>query len=416
MGKEKKRALIINHLGFSNVGGIETYLYSLIKYCIKSKIRVIWLCHSKPIVCESFRDVLFSDYVERVFVKSLNWYWFQYEMIPLKKDERYLIFTCTPQGMCASQDIMLKYNDYDIFPVYAIANTTGEYYFLERYFKKTYLNKKVFSIMRDMIKRWETNDAIRFFNLSHAEALEANYGIEIKNKQEKVLRGVVEPTTPNFGVVGKRYKKEGEFVILTVGRMCFPHKGYMLGLIQSFGKLKEKYPQLQLHIIGDGQERYLLEREIDKLSATVKDSIKMIGEVSPTNLSVYYRDADLNISVAGAAVLGAAAGVLTLVAQNFCEGECRVYGFYNDCPEKVTSTEKGVNVEPYIIEAIEMSDEAYMARCKKGFEVFEKNSDVNPEYLFDTTENLYFKPSKHEIRKMKILKRIIKANRYLRSL
>lgn len=416
MAEEKKRALIVNHLGFSNVGGIEIYLYSLIKFCIRSGIRVIWLCHSKPIVCKSFKDVLLGDDVEKVFVKSLKWYWFRYDSIPLKKDERYVIFTCTPQGMCASQDIMIKYSDYDIFPIYAMANTTGEFYFLERYFKRVKLNWIVYHLMRDMIGRWEASNAVRFFDISHADALEMNYKIEIKNKSEKVLRGIVEYAVPDFDVVGKRFKNDGKFVILTVGRMCFPHKGYMLGLVRTFGKLKKKYPQIQLHIIGDGQERYLLEEEIDKQPADIKDAIKMIGEVSPNELPDFYHNADLNISVAGAAALGAAAGALTLVAQNFCEGECKVYGFYDDCPEKVTSTEIGEDVAPFIVKTLEMSDEAYMNRCKRGYEVFEKYIDINPVYLFDTTKDLSFKPYRSEIRKMKMLKRIIKANRYLKCL
>lgn len=410
---EKKRALIVNNPGFRNVGGIEKYLYGLMTYCVESGIRVIWMCHSKPIVCDSFKALLLSDSIERVPVKALNWYWYQYDSIPLKESERYVIISCTPQGMCTSQDIMLRYKKHDIFPVYAMANTTGAFYFLERYFKSRLIRRKVFSIMRKMMLRWELSNGIRFFSASHADALEKNYRIEIKDKDNKVLKSTDKTIDPDFSIVGKRYKKSRDFIILTVGRLCFPHKGYMLGLVRTYGKLKKKYPNMQLHIVGDGQDKDVLVKEIKQQPQIVQDSIKMFGEVSPDQLHIYYQQSDLNISVAGAAMLGAASGTLTIVARNYCEGDCEVYGFYDDCPNKSTSTGSGNSVDQYIVQALEMSDEEYLNRCIKGYDTFCRLSEYNPEYLFDSTEGLIFSASKKEVRQMKLLKRLIKVSHYL---
>ena len=416
MEVKKKKALIVNQPSFSNVGGIETYLYNLIKFCIKSEIRVIWLSHPTPLVCESFEEVLLSNAVERVPVKSLNWHWFKFDSIPLKKDERYVIYSCTPQSMCEAQDIILRYPDYDIFPVYVIANTTGSFYYLERYFKTALFKRIVFSIMKKMIYRWELNNSIRFFAAPQAKALGDNYGIEIHNVYENILRAVTELAMPDFSITGKRYKQKNRFIILTVGRLCFPHKGYMLGLVRTFGKLQEKYQQLNLYIIGSGQNEDVLLDEIKKQPLPVQKAIKLIGEVSPDKLASYYQQSDLNISVAGAAARGAAAGTLTIIARNFCESNCEVYGFYDDCSNMIISTEKGNDVEPYIIRAIEMSDNEYMNRCIRGYEIIKGKSNYNPSYLFDSTDNKIFHASKKEVLQMKVLKRLIKINHYLRLL
>lgn len=414
----KKNALIINHQNFSNIGGIEKWLYYLVQNCIKNSIRVIWLCDEKPIIHPVFKNLMINDKVERVNVKRQKWRWFVYQKLKLRKDERYVVFCANPINMCVAQDIMLRYKGFDIFPVYSVPDTTGNMYFLERNFRIKCVNIAVWRVMRNMIYRWDRLNAIRFFSNNHVKALEENYDISVLSPDEKRLKSNVIVTELDENCINKKAENRTPFVLSTVGRFDFPHKGYMLGLVRSFGRLKQEYPELELHIAGYGAQERLLLNEIAKLSEKAKESVKIVGPIHPDDLNDFFKSSHLNISVAGAATSGAKVGTLTLVARSYCEGECEVYGFFHDCHEKNTSLAKGFAVDPFIRQVLAMKREEYIEMCKKGYEIVSKRSKMSydPNYIFNSTKEEVFLPSYKEVFQMKILKRLIGINHYLKML
>ena len=273
-------------------------------------------------------------------------------------------------------------------------------------------------MMRKMIFRWDSLNAVRFFTLNQVKALEENYNLLITFPEDKRLRSNRERGTWNDESIQTKSLNRSPFKIATVGRFDFPHKGYMLGLVRAFGKLIQDYPQLELHIAGYGPHENILKNEIASIPENARNSIILHGPIHPDHLEDYLRTAHLNVSVAGGATAGAKVGTLTLVARNYCAGECEVYGFYHDCREKTTSLEKGLPIIPYIRQVLEMKPEEYIEMCKKDFETVLERSKVfyDPHYIFSSTRLKRFYPSKKEVLKMKFLKRIIVLNRYLRIL
>ena len=183
-----------------------------------------------------------------------------------------------------------------------------------------------------------------------------------------------------------RSERNGCFNIITVGRFDFPHKGYMLGLVRAFGRLKPKYPQLTLSIIGLGQHEQMLKNEIANLPQGVQADVNLLGAVPHTELPHYFRDKHLSIAVAGAASDAARNGVLSIAARNFCDNECEVYGFYPESFVKNSSKEPGELVDKYIEDAINMTKEEYTKRCKDSYMVFTDPARYNPTFLYTTTE------------------------------
>jgi glycosyltransferase involved in cell wall biosynthesis len=415
MDKNNKFSVIINYPYFFNVGGIETYLFFFIKYCIEKKIRVLWIRNPKYEVAQSFRSVLLGNQVERVNLKNKRFGWFKLKDIHLQ-DATYILFCTSPIYMCLNQDIIRHNPGSKIYPIYAVASEKGTTFYLEDYFHLPYLKKMVKNAMSSMVENWDSHNAVRCFNVKQLDALEIKYGISIRNKESKVLGVLHSVKEVSDDFLRAKYRTRDVFTIITVSRFDFPHKAYLLGLIRAFGKLKGKYPQLRLQIIGYGPHEDKVKNEIEKLPSAVRHSIELLGEVSPVDLGVYFRKADLNISVAAAASGGACEGTLTLVGRNFCGDVCEVYGYYDECINMTTSLVHGNNVEPYIEEVLSMSENEYVRKCLDGFAVFGNSRKPNPDYLFETSEKVDLPVSNTEIRQMKVIKHLITLSRIIEKL
>ena len=112
----------------------------------------------------------------------------------------------------------------------------------------------------------------------------------------------------------KKAKREC-FNIVSISRFDFPHKGYLLGLIRAYGRLKEKYPQVALCIIGYGPGKPLVEKEIKRLNKKAQQDLSLLGEVDSADFPKVLKEMHLNISVAGSVGVGARNGVLSIPAR-----------------------------------------------------------------------------------------------------
>ncbi len=83
--------------------------------------------------------------------------------------------------------------------------------------------------------------------------------------------------------------REGRKRILAVGRL-HPHKGFDV-LLRAFAQLTGLFPNWDLVILGEGDEREALQAQIDDSGLT--DRVSMPGRVG--NLSEWYADADIYV-------------------------------------------------------------------------------------------------------------------------
>lgn len=374
---------IINYWSFENVGGIEVYLHKFVSYLTTNDYKVIWLCYKEPKVAKSFREVMLSDKVERVHVEGRGCTWFSYEPFSLNLDYPAIILSFSPLTMAISQKIINDFgNPRNLKSIYTVANAKGESYYLEQNFKllRPLVNKR----MQKIIREWNQCNLIRYFSPLHITNYESTYKIVSSDKDALLLKSLALVDTPDMKMLTRKARRSN-FTIITVGRFDFPHKGYMLGLVNAFGRLKSSYPKLKLTIIGFGPGEAELRNRVKNLPLEYQRDVNFIGEVPPDRLKSYFDNAHLNVSVAGAAIVGCRNGVITLPARNFCTGECEVYGFLPQSADRFTSLEPGEIVDPYIEKVINMSEDEFIAVSLDSFNsVRIDESDIDPLYYFHT--------------------------------
>ena len=390
-----KNTFVIN-LNTLLLGGIEKYLYRLSKYLIRQGYRVVWLCDSRMQVFEDFKDVFLSTSVERYVVNCNNLHWFKHPSIPFGNEENIVIVSFTPVDMAMAEQLMIENPQAKITPLYIIPNVTGNRFYIERCFPPV-LKELVKSKMNRIISRWVDMDVVRFFSITQIRPLTDNYELTICDPESKTLRDIEGWEELDEIKLIERMKRK-EFNIVTVGRFDFPHKGYMLGLVRAFGRLKPQYPQLYLHIVGYGKDEHILRDEVKKLPKAYRSSVYIEGAISPDNLGALMSKMNLNISCAGAVSDGSRFGVLSIPARNFCEGECQVYGYLPENRNMATSLEPGKLVDSYIEEVINMPDKEYIKKCKESYFTYKDKQIIDPLYLFHThDENKLIVAEKSEI-------------------
>ena len=387
MGDQHARTIVINFGTLDKFGGIQKHIYYVIKFMSENGVRVIWLKNKNSVPGEAFAEVLSRNNVEIVNVSENHLYWFKYDDLSFSDDEAVVVASFTVFDMIRALSLKNDFPGKHITCIYSVPDITGNFFFIERYFSG-FLKKLVYNRVRKSLSDWNDSGVLLFFADLQIDYFERNYHIKILHRAERQQKGIYAPPEMKEDDLEERSKREGRFNIVTLGRFDFPHKGYMLGLVRAFDRLKSKYPQITLTIIGKGKHESILRDEIDKLDDVKKRDIRLVGEVPNDKLYAYYKDMHLSVAVAGAATDASRLGVLSLIARNHCKGECEVYGYM---PEKWTmnaAEEPGELVDDYIEEAIRMSREEYKERCLNAYKAVKegnksKGMTLNPWFYFD---------------------------------
>lgn len=133
----------------------------------------------------------------------------------------------------------------------------------------------------------------------------------------------------NYADVIERNIIHDRFNILSIARAEFPFKGYLLGLVNLFVKLKQKYPWITLTIVSFGRDIKQLEDIIESVSEYTND-IALIGKTDFDMLEVYYQKADIYIGM-GTTILDAALrGILSLPVVAYEENVCVSQWFHEN--------------------------------------------------------------------------------------
>ena len=375
-----------------NLGGIENNLYSLAKYAISQNYRVIWLAQKPFILFRGFQDIL-ND-IEIIYRKK----YFNKERainkLAFSSEEMITILSFTPFDHDFANKIKEKYNSNSITTLYIIPNTKGARYYIEEYFTWPlygYVKRK----MAEIMKEWADRGDVRYYSQLQRIACEKKYNFTFTDVDEKLVPPVKKPSEYNISALQKRAKRE-VFNIISVSRFDFPHKQFLLGLVDSYAQLKVKYNQLRLYIIGYGIGESLLLKKIDALPDHIRQDIHMLGAKTSMEINEIMSNMHLNISVAGSVLCGTRNCVVSIPARNFCGDICEVYGYLPSSFSKLTSKDPGLPVDTFIEELINMSDEEYSKKCVESYET-SANIKYDPEYVFNQHANKEIQINSHHL-------------------
>lgn len=352
-----------------DVGGIETYIYKSMRYIISNGDIPIWISNDFSKINASYEKILLSEEVRKITRINLKKY---LEKILIHKEVKHvLIVTFCPYDFVYAEIIKKVLLKFSISTFIFVPHFMGEFLYLEdAFFLRNFAQSKLGNIYRKL----EKNANIRYFSEIHLEEFRKRYRCNETNFSNVSVPKISEKKFFDINRINKIYNRE-KFIILSVSRLDFPHKGYILGLIDVFVQLFRKYDFMKLIIVGDGKDKSRVIKKIKKIDSKISKEIILTGAVAPNELNAYYDNANLLISLAGSFTLGASRGVLSLPARHYTE-KCEVYGYLPQSKKFTLSSETGKDVTPFIEEIINMSYDDYLKYCKECFNTYQnKNID-----------------------------------------
>lgn len=360
--KEKKNILVFAYSDM-RLGGIQKILYGYIRYFLERGGKVLWVAPEKPGVDPGYRKLVNRDTIticSRAQAEEILKAWCQ------SYDATVVILSFRPSEYLKMTDLERALREYDVRNYLTVAHYRGPHLFLEENYRGR-KRQRSFETAKAFYEGLLQNRSIFFCSPKQAEAFEEHYGIPIGDKASFVIPATQLQPGPEEPVIRARFGRQH---IVSVCRFVFPHKGYVLGLIRAYGKLKEKYPALKLTLIGYGEGTAAVEQEIRRLPPEVRGDVTVIPGVPTEQLPEYFAQADVSVGLAGSANLAAADALITLVARHYCE-EAQVYGSYPDCWEKTICEEPGVDILPQLERVLNLDEERYLVESRATRKAYE---------------------------------------------
>lgn len=365
--ENKKYTLLINYPVLW-AGGIETYLASLMRYYLKEGHRVIWLTTSQYRENIAFDGLLDTPGLEIAIWEKWSRL-FAAPKIHFEKNEQVIMITCRAAHYAAGELLRRKAGLRDFKHIYTVAHHSGSAYYPDRRMKSAWGKRVAYGYWKRTLEMLVKKDWLFCFAEIQLENYESHYHVSIPNKTGKLVPFVdseqLHFDEENAGI--REQERKDRFVITTCARFEFPHKGYILGLVDSYCRLKKEYPHIILQIIGDGSDGVMLREKIAALPDEIRKDIIMTGMVPPDNLNDYYKKSHVIVGLAGAILSGAQAGIPSVVVRHDCN-ICETYGFIEDAFDKTLCDIEGEEITPLLERCINMDREEYLRHSQAGFD------------------------------------------------
>lgn len=361
---KKKNRIVVFYRETMLIGGIETYIYKAIKALKKEGASVVWAKEPKSKIDESFVSEVYDG--KTVIMNGLDVK--KFSEIVVDSDTEIKIVTFDLFYFAKAEAFKRKFKLCTVHTFYFVPHFEGDTLYLQDGFKGR-KKEKVRQRTEQIVHKLHKNNSIKYFSEKHIERMTSDYSYTVDNN----IRSLV----PLMDLIKFKFDRQRcedlfnreSFNILTASRFEFPHKGYIVGLINTFAELKMKYPHIKLTIVGYGDGERKLKDQVDQLGEEISKDICFVGKVPPEKLIDYYNNANLNISVAGCCSQGAKNGTLSIPARHYTY-ECELYGFLPESKDYMTSDAEGEPASKYIEQVINMSLEEYCEKCKAAFDTY----------------------------------------------
>lgn len=366
--------LIINHFSL-DIGGIETIIHTLMIQAIDMHYRVIWLTTKTAFKNAKFRDIADSPEVEKVYVRKTA-FGIDYPRIDCSEHEDALMLSFDPIWYMFAESLKRHLETGTIYHFFVFPHFTGNAYYPERNFRSNLIYTIVKNYFRSFYRDLDNRRLLLGCDEKHLKSCEQNYGFEISETKSKILTvgDSIRPKRPYETLVKLAKQRQHIFNIVTCARLDFPHKGYILGLVDCFSKLKARHHQLSLTIIGDGKDREQLLKKVSEFRPEIRSAIHLTGSLLPEEVIQEYKKAHLIVGVAGALMLGASCTVPCISMRHYTT-RCEGYGFVGPNMTEILSDDPGNDMESVIESAVVMSGERYISLAYDAYKYSNRMKD-----------------------------------------
>jgi len=385
-----------------NVGGIEANTYDMITNALKRNKRVIWICDVKRFISPVYSDVLNHPNFSEVRVNMSGANPWTIPKLDIDSKSRIVVLSFSYFHLFYGFSIRKKYSSNPVSVFFITPHFVGPTVFPEEAFQG-WGARKVRDRLSKQFKLLDQANSLRFFAPRHIDVIEKKYKIKIDNSNSKLYPKIKDRERFSVEDAEKRWEQKPH-IIVSAGRLEFPHKGYVIGLIKDFVHLKKEYPDLELHIYGDGPNENELSNQINSIKTDYSNcGIIRHHSIPFEELMAVFKKCWLNISVAGCASSGAAMGLITLPARHYCY-DCEVYGFFPESKNQTTESKPGTPAIDYIKEVISMDKETYVKYSKAAYDSFNEDyNNIRVDYPFDEPNDISYMPSRGEFFFVKVV-------------
>lgn len=357
---KKQEMVLFIYGGLATVGGIETYIYKMMKQLQAGGVKVGLLKKKNTGIADCFREELLGGNVfvlEKISPEKIRNYAEKNNIKSLK------IIAFSVFDFATAEKLRRALSDYKVDSFYFVPHYCGAAYYPEEAFHGAKA-ESVRNKMATIFQKTYENGSLLYFSDKHIASVKSAYGVGDSDAEDFMVPRTIDVEKLLDEEDLKAIYNRNEFKILAVSRIEFPHKGFFYGLLQTYIRMKPKYPQLTLTIVGDGPNLNDLKQLLADVDEAIVKDVTFTGAVAPDKLNDYYCDANLLIAVAGSLTIGAKQGTLCIPARHYSY-DCEVYGFMPEAAPFVISEEKGMDVEPFIEQAMCLSFDEYVDRCKR---------------------------------------------------
>jgi len=373
--------------------------------------RIIWVRDRKGKYSNIYSSVIENPKCEIITINYSSLKVFEVPVISFENNEEITILAFSIKDFYIACKIRKEYTENKIKIFYLVPLFTGSSIFPDECFNGI-LNIYIKRHFARVYKLIDSKNSLYFFSSSFYHALEDNYGIKFSTPEKELVPITRKKEEFDTQTVQNTYLSK-PFTIISAGRFDFPHKGFLLGLIKSFAKLRMSNLDIKLLIVGDGPDKNQVISTIKQQPETVQNSIELRTPLEKKDLVHLMKQCNLNISVAGCAHLGASAGVPTLPARHYYT-ECEVYGFLPEAKDMLTERKPGYPVEDYIEKVMNMSFDEYLNLAKNTYSCF--NYTANTEFPFDCDCDTSYIPTKSDFCKMWVVYTLQRIKHHISSL
>lgn len=351
------------------LGGIETYVYQIAEKLKKEGTKIVWIKRKNSKIDSSFENAFYDGSI--VVLNGLD----SKKMSELVVDEttEMKIVTFDLYNFAIAEKFKKENNFCQIHTFLFVSHFKDQSLYLQEAYKG-HRAEEVKLEAGKIIRKMHENANIKYFAYKHMERMSNDYDFKIADQTSQLIPPAFSTDSAFDEDRCIALAKRDRFNILTVSRLEFPHKGYVLGLIKAYASLKEKYPNIELTIVGYGSRENEVKAKISELPSNIAKDVHFVGKTAPEKLKEYYDDANINISLAGCFSQGARNGTLSIPARHY-NYDCEVYGFLPESKPFSLSEAPGEPVIPYIEQVLNMTAEEYCEKCRACFYAYNNDTD-----------------------------------------
>lgn len=353
---------------FSNfiLGGIESYYIRMFRWAKEHNYKNMLLLPKGKSVADAWELDIQESKIQKGFYNN------RYLTFSIKDEkDKKIIFNQNSEVMAIAADLFSYIKLQQIKHKYQIKNMKIIFYvFLPEFCrasKKKIINLPYYSVIKKLF-----DSGMTFMDEETLNFCENFY--KCKLDHEKIVRlGLEINAISEKNIIQRVNSRKEEFNILTITRLDFPFKSYVLGLIDTYKKLKKNYPTVKLLIIGDGNGRVQLQKKIDNIEADQRKDIILLGSVPYNNLKEYFEKAHLYIGMGTTLLDAGTTGLPGIIAKAHNENALTTGFFYEEYNnlsgnEKINDKELK-NCQDYIEKIINFSDEEYRCASLESYNI-----------------------------------------------